>query len=360
MRIGRDIPTPGRGQAALVRLISESSFTVRGHGVHSIFEEYVKAISEMDDVNLISGIRSLNSSVILHSHTIGPIALARILIHPGFKEITAHITPSSLIDSIRLAEPFLGLLGRYMRFVYNRADRILAVSEATAAELSALKVHRPIDISYNAIDDRPIHALLSQRSRLRDLLGWQDQTVVLAVGQLQPRKGVAEFIECAAALPDLRFAWIGGAPFGVLSAQRGEMLRNCSMAPDNVRFLGAMPRADVFPYYAAADVFFLPSRQETFGLATLEAATAGLPLVLHDIECYRGWLGSAYMSGTCVEDYVGLLRRLQNKELRIALGENAAQVARGYGREALVKGLREAYGLAARGPAPAAHEDRRK
>jgi 1,2-diacylglycerol-3-alpha-glucose alpha-1,2-galactosyltransferase len=249
----------------------------------------------MDDVKLISGVRSLRSSVILHSHTIGPLALARIIIHPGAKEITAHITPTSLIESIRFGEALTRILGGYMRFAYNRADRIIAVSEATAAELFALKVRRPIAISYNAIDERPIQALLSKRSSLRKIFGWQDQTVVIAVGQLQPRKGVLEFIECAAALPDLHFLWIGGMPFGFLSAQRRRVLQSCSTAPENVTFLGAMPRADVFRYYAAADIFFLPSRHETFGLATLEAATAGLPLILCDLECYRN--GSPRLSG---------------------------------------------------------------
>src|SRR5215831_18160418 len=109
MRTLRGAQTPICGQATQVRLISESTFTVRGHGVHSVFEECANAISEMNDVELVSGLRSFRASVILHSHTIGPVALARILIHPGFVEITAHITPSSLLESVRLARPFLGL-----------------------------------------------------------------------------------------------------------------------------------------------------------------------------------------------------------------------------------------------------------
>lgn len=335
-----------RGKPMRVLVVSESTFTVRGHGVHSVFEECVAAISEMDDVELVSAIRSLGSSVILHSHTIGPVALGRMLIHRGMKVVTAHITPSSLIGSIRLARVILPLVNGYMRFVYDRADRILAVSEATAAELLALNVHAPITVSYNAIDDRPIQTLLEQRSELRESFGWQDQTVVLAVGQLQPRKGILEFIECAAALPSLRFIWIGGMPFGLLTARRGPILRACSESPDNVSFLGSMSRSDVFPYYVAADIFFLPSHHETFGLATLEAATAKLPLVLRDLECYRYWLGDAYLSGTDAKDYVNLLRRLGDQELRNSLGERAAQSAHNFGRAALIKGLQDAYGLA--------------
>ncbi len=302
----------------------------------------------MPDVELVSGPRSLGRSVILHIHTIGPVALARMLVHPGHKLITAHITPASFLGSIRYAQLLLGLVGRYMRFVYNRADSILAVSEATAAELAALKVTRPITVSYNAIDDQPIRVLSSRRDELRDAFGWRDQLVVLAVGQLQPRKGVAEFLACAAALPWLRFIWVGGMQFGLLSAEREKLRRICSKAPNNVSFLGMMPRMDAFQYYVAADVFFLPSRQESFGLATLEAATAGLPLVLGNLGCYREWLDEAYLSGTSTEEYVELLRRLGNPQLRAALGERAAQVASLHGGQALITSLRDAYQSVAR------------
>jgi len=44
-----------------------------------------------------------------------------------------------------------------------------------------------------------------------------------------------------------------------------------------VRFLGA--RTDVGPLLANADLFLLPSEQESFGLAALEAMACGVPVV---------------------------------------------------------------------------------
>ena len=172
---------------------------------------------------------------------------------------------------------------------------------------------------------------------------------MLAVGQVQPRKGVTDFIACARALPDMRFVWVRGMPFGALSAQRGPLMRQVSDVPANCQFKGLMSRSMVFEYYAAADVFFLPSKHETFGLATLEAASASLPLVLPDLVCYREWLGNAYLSGSCLDHYVTRLRSLaEHDSLRAEMGLRAATAASNHGLHRLKEGLRDAYGLGSR------------
>lgn len=237
----------------------------------------------MDDVKLVSGIRSCSPRVILSAHTVGPVALARMIVHRGPVIVTGHITPASLLGSIRCAKQSLRLVSTYLRFVYNRADTIIAVSASAAGELKSLRVRAPIRVLYNSIDQCDIRALLRSRRPLREEFSWHDQVIVLAVGQIQPRKGIDDFIQCARALPQFRFIWVGGMPFGLLSAERGRMLRMCSEAPCNVEFVGMKPRSDVFRFYAAADIFFMPSHHETFGLAALEAATAGLPLLVRDL-----------------------------------------------------------------------------
>ena len=49
-------------------------------------------------------------------------------------------------------------------------------------------------------------------------------------------------------------------------------------APD-IRFLGAVPNADLGPLYAAASVFAYPSEREGFGLPVAEAMLQGTPVV---------------------------------------------------------------------------------
>ena len=341
-----------------MRLLSESTFTVRGHGVHSIYEEQFRAICCMDDVELVSGIGSCGPGTILYAHTIGPVALARMIVHRGPVIVAAHITPASFLGSIRGAKYSLGLTSKYLRFAYNRADVIVAVSASAAAELESLEVHAPVEVLCNSIDEHDIQNLLYLRESLREEFSWRDQVIVLAVGQIQPRKGIDDFIACARALPHLRFIWVGGMPFGCLSAERGRMLRISSEAPPNVDFMGMKSRSEVFRFYAAADIFFMPSHHETFGLAVLEAATAGLPIVVRDLACYREWLGGAYLTGGCAEEFSENLRRLARPEFRKLQGECASHAVSGHGMQALMAELRAKLDLPE--VRPVSHPDRQQ
>ncbi|MFC4530721.1 glycosyltransferase [Sphaerisporangium dianthi] len=330
-----------------VSVVSESAFTVRGHGVHSVFEESLRAIKRMPDFRRVSGLRAYRKDVVLHVHTMGPLAALRMMAHRGPKLISAHVTPETLIGSIKGAHLIRGLVNRYMRGVFDLATLVLSVSKATTAELTDLGVRRPVMLMSNAIDEERIRSLAGRRAELRRGFGWGDHLVVLGVGQVQPRKGVEEFVSCARALPHLRFVWVGGMQFGMLSDARHDLTRLRETAPDNVTFTGLVPRDEVFAYCAAADVFFLPSKHETFGLATLEAATAALPVVVPDLPCYRDWLKDAYLHARTVPEFVELLRSLEDAPVRATWAALAATAATAHDSRTLADGLREAYLLAA-------------
>jgi glycosyltransferase involved in cell wall biosynthesis len=52
-----------------------------------------------------------------------------------------------------------------------------------------------------------------------------------------------------------------------------------SLAPSNVSFAGHVPRDELPALYRRADVYVMPSRSETWGMAMQEAAAVGLPLI---------------------------------------------------------------------------------
>ena len=114
-------------------------------------------------------------------------------------------------------------------------------------------------------------------------------------------------------MPDTRFLWVGGQPIGRLTDGGKDLQQALASAPRNVRLTGPMPLDEMPGYYNAADVFCLPSHQETFCLAAIEAASCGLPLVLRDLDVFASLFGDAYL-GCAEHDLLAALRRLVSDE----------------------------------------------
>lgn len=118
--------------------------------------------------------------------------------------------------------------------------------------------------------------LTKMRAECRRRLVIPDEThVLLFVGNEFDRKGLANAIAAVRQInrEDIVLLVIGGddpAPYARLAKEMG-VLRH-------VRFLGH--REGIDDLYAAADIFVFPSLYEASSVAVLEAAAAGLPLVL--------------------------------------------------------------------------------
>lgn len=96
------------------------------------------------------------------------------------------------------------------------------------------------------------------------------EDVVLFVGKLDVRKGIDSMIAAARMLPDMSFRVLGWGP------RESELRRT---APSNVEFVTFERGAKLREAFAAAQVFLLPSRAETFGLALVEAMASGCAIV---------------------------------------------------------------------------------
>lgn len=107
--------------------------------------------------------------------------------------------------------------------------------------------------------------------------------VVLFVHRLAPRKGahhilpIAELVQ--AATPGVVFLVVGAGP--MLGALASEV--EARRLADSVRIVGPVPNRRVALYYAAADVFLMPSEEEGFPRVLLEAQAAGVPFVAADV-----------------------------------------------------------------------------
>jgi glycosyltransferase involved in cell wall biosynthesis len=119
--------------------------------------------------------------------------------------------------------------------------------------------------------------------------------------------------------------------------------------PAHLRPLGDIPHAVLMERVARAPIFVSTALYEPFGLAALEAASAGASLMLSDIPTFRElWDGCALFAAPrdARGFAVGLRRLIDEPALRARLGGAARRRARAFGLDAQAEALAAAAGAA--------------
>jgi glycosyltransferase involved in cell wall biosynthesis len=216
-------------------------------------------------------------------------------------------------DTIYAIEPMVAkTLSRLRRFlpgnpriifahsVWNRPEQNIPMADnfhevnvenyqAMTAYLSRHGLAKRVTLIPHFLPDAPLEtsAVSHDRASLKKQFGIRTDRVLLSVGVVnRGHKRMDHLLEEAALLPSdwsVVICGNGNSAEGQQILKRGrellgDRLVHLSMAPQE------MPKI-----YAIADLFVLASTQEGFGIVTLEAMRAGLPVVLHDRELFR-WI----------------------------------------------------------------------
>jgi len=178
-------------------------------------------------------------------------------------------------------------------------DVVLAVSQVWRRQLlddygvAAGVVPNGVNVARFAAPDR------SRAAQLRASVGAVGRPLLLSIGGVEPRKGSNALVRALSRLapgqgPRPVLAVVGGHSFQDHRAYRDAVLSELpSLGLElgvDVVLVGTVPEADIAAWYAAADVLAFPSVKEGFGLAVLEAMSAGLPVVTSDLPVFHEWL----------------------------------------------------------------------
>jgi len=226
----------------------------------------------------------------------------------------------------------------------ERADAVTAVSHALARETrERLGVTRPIEVIPNFVDTARCDPDLAAGYRRR--LSPDRSPLLVHASNFRPVKRVADVLEVFrrvyAEMP-VHLAMVGDGP----DRPGAEKFAREAGIADRVEFLGNV--TPVEGVMGAADIFLLPSAEESFGLAALEAMACGVPAIVSDagglpelVEDGRGGfvfaLGdTAAMAGRIV----ALLRDPGELARQKVLAKARAEV---FGTEAVVDRYEELY-----------------
>jgi len=235
--------------------------------------------------------------------------------------------------NLPLKRSFDRLLGER---VARGAALVLAVSELERVEL----IEAGLDPARVVVRPNGFPAPHTERGTiLRARLGIGPEVpLVLNVGRISFKKGLDLLLEAVAGIPDVHVA-IVGPDDGDGTFARLETLRARPELAGRVHLVPPFDERQPRELYGEADVFVLPSRNESFGMVAAEAAAAGTPVVVTDRCGVAALLGerAALIVPPAVEPIrAAIVRVLADPALRERLGAGGREVAQEVSWESVV------------------------
>jgi len=170
-----------------------------------------------------------------------------------------------------------------VKFVFDRADVVLAVSKFTRREVLKHSKPKKLIVIYNVVDTEKFKPKGQKERMVLTVSGPLDLSMI-------KRKGLETFLRCARRFPDIPFVLVGKHKDISCVKQLKKI------APSNVKITGYIPFEELLSYYRRAKVYVQISLYESFGLALAEAMScecvpvvtskAALPEVAGDIGFY--------------------------------------------------------------------------
>lgn len=215
---------------------------------------------------------------IIHAHYAIPHATAAYLARQILASSLPHIPPKVITTLHGTDITLLGSDPSYsetVAFCIEQSDGVTAVSQSLKADTQRqLGITRDIRVIFNFLDcsvHRRVHV-----PALRSRFATDSEKIVIHVSNFRPVKRVTAVIDIFERIcreVPARLLMVGDGPDVGEAAQRARSLG----VSDSVHFLGEQDQ--VQPLLSISDVFLLPSTQESFGLAALEAMACEVPVI---------------------------------------------------------------------------------
>lgn len=166
-----------------------------------------------------------------------------------------------------------------VEFSINKSDGVTAVSQGLKDRtLSNFELTREIEVIYNFIDFERFSRL--NKDHFKKAIAPKGERIITHVSNFRKVKRVDQVIQIFKQIREIipsKLLLIGDGP----ERQALEKLSRQLNLGEDIRFLGK--QAAVEELLAVSDLFLLPSMEESFGLAALEAMACEVPVVSSNV-----------------------------------------------------------------------------
>jgi glycosyltransferase involved in cell wall biosynthesis len=222
----------------------------------------------------------------------------------------------------------------YLRLIRRELDQTCALHFTSAQEqqeAAALALASPSFILPHGITLPPM--IPDAQSQLRAWLGLPPtDRIILFLSRLHPKKGIETLIAALGHLSSEPFQLViagSGTPEYEAEITRCITSAGISARTHRVGFASGDRKQLLLQ---GADLFALPSHSENFGIAVLEAAGAGLPVLITPEVALAEWVQTHHVGWVVPQESEAIAQVLnafiQDPTVGRAMGDRAAQVVR--------------------------------
>lgn len=288
------------------------------------YQPYDIALSSM-----IYRVVNLYKLDLLHAHYAIPYAYAAFTAKQMLKEDNNDIP---LVTTLHGTD--ITLVGQHpsykhaVEFSINQSDAITSVSESLKRDtLQFFKIKKEIQVITNFIDNSEFE---ERNECQRTQFANADEKILIHVSNLRPVKRVDEVLQIFKNVQKKvksKLIIIGEGPD---MEKVNQFLEENPELISKIRLLGKVN--DLYKILQLSDVFLLPSEQESFGLAALEAMAANTPVISSNaggipevnIQGETGFLAEIG-NVEAMSNYT--IKLLSNEELLVQMKKNAKEQA---------------------------------
>jgi L-malate glycosyltransferase len=272
---------------------------------------------------------------IVHAHYAVPHATAAYLADQMLAAAPGVVCPRMVTTLHGTDITLIGSDPSYTRvvaFSIERSHAVTAVSRSLSADTSSALGIRPekIRVIPNFLDCAEYRRRFDPDLRAQVCPPAEFDALVVHVSNFRPVKRVDVALEVFRLIRQTvraRFALIGDGPV------RADIERRVAAHElgRDVVFLGE--QQDLVPWLSIADLFLLPSAQESFGLAALEAMACEVPVVASNVGGLPEIINNGITGFVCPPAAVPMMAErgialLTDRDLRSAITTTAAEMVR--------------------------------
>ena len=237
-----------------------------------------------------------------------------------------------------------------VKYILNNADKMLAIGSNNRNFYLSRGVDKnkigsmPYCVDNTFFKDKSDSAdITSLKSNLKI---YDDKPILLYASKLTKRKYADHLVEAYQNLPEPKpYLLIVGD--GELKEKLEEKQQQALL--DDVKIIGFVNQSQLVSFYKLADIFVLPSVNETWRLVVNEAMNAGCAIIVSDrvgsgVDLVKPGINGDIFNAKNVDSLTRSLRACLDNKKYIQMGKNSIDIISNWGIKENVMGLEKALG----------------